>query len=58
VVDRTPGQRYDLLDGEGRIVDAIKLPPKVSLLGFGASSVYTARTDEDDLMYIRRHPLP
>jgi hypothetical protein len=58
VVDRTPGQRYDLLDGEGRVVDAIKLPVKVSLLGFGAGSVYTARTDEDDLMYIRRHPLP
>lgn len=58
VVDRTPGQRYDILDGEGRVVDAIKLPVKVSLLGFGAGSVYTARTDEDDLMYIRRHPLP
>lgn len=58
VLDRTPGQRYDLLDAEGRVVDAIKLPPKVNLLGFGPTSVYTARVDEDDLMYIRRHPLP
>jgi hypothetical protein len=58
VLDRTPGQRYDLLDAEGRVVDAIKLPAKVNLLGFGPNSVYTARTDEDDLMYIRRHPLP
>jgi hypothetical protein len=58
VLDRTPGQRYDLLDAEGRVVDAIKLPPKVNLLGFGPGSVYTARVDEDDLMYIRRHPLP
>lgn len=58
VLDRTPGQRYDLIDAEGRVVDAIKLPVKVNLLGFGPNSVYTARTDEDDLMYIRRHPLP
>jgi hypothetical protein len=58
VLDRTPGQRYDLLDAEGRVVDAIKLPAKVNLLGFGTNSVYTARVDEDDLMYIRRHPLP
>lgn len=58
VFDRTPGQRFDLLDAEGRIVDAIKLAPGIQLLGFGANSVYTARKDEDDLLYIRRHPLP
>ncbi len=58
VVDRTPGQRYDLLNAEGAIVDAIKLPPRTQLLGFGAQAMYTARWDEDDLMYVRRHPLP
>ena len=58
VIDRTPGQRYDLLNAEGAIVDAIKLPPRTQLLGFGAQAMYTARWDEDDLMYIRRHPLP
>lgn len=58
VVDRTPGQRYDLLNADGAIVDAIKLPPKVQLLGFGASGMYTALRDEDDLLVIRRHPLP
>ncbi len=58
VVDRTPGQRFDLLDADGRAVDAIKLPPRVQLLGFGAQAVYTARRDEDDLLYIRRHPMP
>lgn len=58
VVDRTPGYRFDLLDADGRVVDAIKLPPRVHLLGFGAQSVYTARRDEDDLLYIRRHPMP
>jgi hypothetical protein len=58
VVDRTPGQRYDLLNSDGAIVDAIKLPPRVHLLGFGAQGMYTALRDEDDLLVIRRHPLP
>lgn len=58
VLDRTPGQRYDLIDAEGRVVDAIKLPRDVHILGFGAQVLYTARKDEDDLLYIRRHPLP
>ncbi|HRN52307.1 MAG TPA: hypothetical protein PK788_02365 [Gemmatimonadaceae bacterium] len=58
VVDRTPGQRYDILSTDGVIVDAIKLPPRVHLLGFGASGMYTALRDEDDLLVIRRHPLP
>jgi hypothetical protein len=58
VVDRTPGQRYDLLNADGAIVDAIKFPPRVHLLGFGASGMYTALRDEDDLLVIRRHPLP
>lgn len=58
VVDRTPGQRYDILNADGAIVDAIKLPPRVQLLGFGASGMYTALRDEDDLLFIRRHPLP
>lgn len=58
VVDRTPGQRYDLLDADGALVDAIKLPPRVHLLGFGAQGMYTALRDEDDLLTIRRHPLP
>ena len=58
VLDRTPGQRFDLLDGDGKVIDAIKLPVGMHLLGFGAASVYTARKDADDLLYIRRHPLP
>jgi hypothetical protein len=58
VVDRTPGQRYAVLDGEGEVVDAFTMGRNEVLLGFGAASVYTARRDEDDLLYIRRHPLP
>lgn len=58
VVDRTPGQRYDLLNAEGVLVDAVKFPPRVQLLGFGVQGMYTALRDEDDLLTIRRHPLP
>lgn len=58
VVDRTPGQRYDLVNADGVVVDAVKLPLRVHILGFGANSVYTALRDEDDLLTIRRHPLP
>lgn len=58
VVDRTPGQRFDLVDSNGNVVDAIKLPNRVHVLGFGANSLYTALRDEDDLLTIRRHPLP
>ena len=58
VVDRTPGQRYDLLNSDGAIVDAIKFPVRVQLLGFGAQGMYTALRDEDDLLTIHRHPLP
>lgn len=58
VVDRTPGQRFDLLDANAAVVEAIKLARNEILLGFGASSVYTAVKDEDDLLTIRRHPIP
>lgn len=58
VVDRTPGQRFDLLDANGVVVDAIKLARNEILLGFGARGVYTAVQDEDDLLTIRRHPTP
>lgn len=58
VIDRTPGQRYDILSADGVLLDAIKFPPRVHLLGFGANGMYTALRDDDDLLVIRRHPLP
>jgi hypothetical protein len=60
VIDRThaDGQRYDLLDNTGKLVDAVKFPKGVGLLGFGDGVVYTTRKDEDDLVYVRRHALP
>ena len=52
------GERFDLLDADGKWLDAITLPKDVTLLGFGRTVVYTARKDSDDLLWLQRHPLP
>jgi hypothetical protein len=52
------GERFDLLDAEGRLLDTVVLPKDVTLLGFGDGVLYTTRKDADDLLWVRRHPLP
>lgn len=54
----TRGQRYDLLDREGRWVAAVRLPLRHELVGFGEGVVYVARRDADDLLWLGRHALP
>ncbi|HEX6314079.1 MAG TPA: hypothetical protein VFZ73_04440, partial [Gemmatimonadaceae bacterium] len=49
---------WDVVDRSGRVVRQVLLPKQSRLLGFGASSVYVARIDADDLMYVRRHAMP
>lgn len=56
--DRASGERYDLLDGEGRLVDTVRLPKGEKLVAMGRGVVYTTREDEDGLVYLRRYPLP
>lgn len=51
-------ERYDLLDGDGRRVDAIRLPRGARLVAMGEGVLYTAREDADGLVRLRRHPLP
>ena len=53
-----PGERFDLLDADGKLLETILLPKDVTLLGFGRGVVYTQRKDEDELLWLRRHPLP
>lgn len=54
-----PGvERYDLLDGDGRRVGAVRLGPGVRVVGMGKDVVYTAREDADDLLWLERRPLP
>lgn len=60
-VTRRPGdagERFDLLDADGRLLDTVLLPKDVTLLGFGNGVLYTTRKDADDLLWLRRHPLP
>ncbi|HEX6643973.1 MAG TPA: hypothetical protein VF037_04810 [Gemmatimonadales bacterium] len=49
---------YDVFDARGTLVQQVRLAPGTRLVGFGAASVYTARTDEDELQYLQRHRRP
>jgi hypothetical protein len=50
--------KYDIIDGSGRLVGRVAFPTRTRVIGFGATSVYTVRTDEDDLQYLQRFRLP
>ena len=50
--------RYDVLDGSGALIAHVQLAPGESLVGLGRGTVYTVRTDSDDLQYLRRYTLP
>jgi hypothetical protein len=52
------GERFDLLDADGKWLDAVTLPKDVTLIGFGRNVVYSTRKDSDDLLWLQRHPLP
>lgn len=56
--DRASGERYDLLDAQGRLMDAVRLPKGTKLAAMGKGVVYLTREDEDGLIFLRRHPLP
>jgi hypothetical protein len=49
---------YDVFDASGKVVGRVALPPDTRLVGFGNSTVYLARSDEDDLQYLQRYRLP
>lgn len=49
---------FDVIDGSGTVVQRVALPPRSRLVGFGKTSLYVVRLDEDDLQYLRRYPLP
>ena len=48
---------YDVFDSYGARVGTVKLPPNGRLVGFGRTSAYVVRTDEDDLQYLQRYRL-
>jgi hypothetical protein len=54
---RTPV--YDVIDGgSGRLLRKVMLPPDTKVIGLGARSVYLARFDDVDLMYVQRYAMP
>lgn len=48
---------YDIVDGTGRLVQRITLPPRARLVGFGEGTAYLVRLDADDLQYLQRYRL-
>ncbi len=63
VIGRTPTEaspqsRYDLIDRTGRLTGVVVLPLREGLIGFGARSVYTLSSDDEQLVTLRRHPWP
>lgn len=60
VVDRNAdaGERYDLLDADGRRVDAVRMPKGVRLVGMGNGVLYGAREDDDGLLWLQQYRLP
>jgi hypothetical protein len=45
---------YDVIDRFGRVVDRVSLPKRSRVIGFGATSIYLAREDEDGLLHLER----
>jgi hypothetical protein len=52
------GIRYDLLDREGKWVDAVRIPRGFTFVAFGRGTLYVARRDADDLLWLQRYALP
>lgn len=52
-VDSLP--RYDVIDQRGHLVQRVTLPRRSRVIGFGTSSIYVVRTDENDLQHLQRY---
>lgn len=46
---------YDVFDGRGQLVRQVTLEGDRTVLAFGAGTVYVARTDDDDLVWLERY---
>ena len=47
--------RYDVVDSTGKVVERVTVPVKSRIVGFGVSTVYVVRTDEDGLQWLERY---
>jgi hypothetical protein len=55
---RSGREHWDVIDQAGKLVARWRLPAKTTLVAIGTGTVYTVRTDEDDLRYLQRVELP
>lgn len=55
---RVGREQWDVIDAAGKLVARWRLPAKTTLIAIGQGSVYTVRTDEDDLRWLQRVQLP
>jgi hypothetical protein len=46
---------YDVFGADGKLLRRVAFPAKTRLVGFGDGTIYTARSDEDDLQYLERY---
>ncbi len=49
---------FDVLDAAGKRIAQVLLPKSAALAGFGASAVYLAEKDENDVIRLRKYPDP
>jgi hypothetical protein len=49
------GSRWDVLDQEGRLLRALTLPGRRTIVGFGRSTVYVVARDEDDVQHLEAY---
>ena len=49
---------YDVFGPDGNLLRQVKLTAERRLVGFGAGTVYVARSDEDELQYLERYAMP
>jgi len=52
------GTLYDVINAQGVVTHQVRIAEGQTLVGFGNGTVYTARADEDDLLYLQRHRVP
>lgn len=50
------GTLYDVIDASGKVAYQVRIPDGFNLVGFGNGTIYTTKADEDDLLYLQRHP--
>lgn len=50
------GTLYDVITPQGSVAFQVRIQDGWTLVGFGNNTIYTTRKDEDDLLYLQRHP--